>query len=132
MLDLLESLSVGVVDGFEIKAAMYADLDASPDHYDPEVFDQADLESFGDSWQFVGVEVSARRAGFTLGHASIWSCEYGLLAGKWFNPLTDHPVRSDDWVNGHGESLLREALDDAHRTLVEVNTPTIPVESETP
>ncbi|MGW4240949.1 hypothetical protein [Nocardia sp. NPDC004722] len=121
----LERLDLGVIGGFRIHARMVNDEDETPKRkYDPGLCDPELMAGWrADEWSFVGVLVTASRAGVALGEASVWSLEYGWHGGKYHNPLTDSPATQNDWVYGHGPSLIHEAITDAFETMAAIRKP---------
>lgn len=121
----IERLDLGVIDGFRIRAHMHYDEDETPERkYDPTLLDTELVQTWrADEWFFVGVTVYAGRAGVDLGEASVWSLEYGWLGGKYHNPLTDSPAAHEDWVYGHGPSLIHQAIVDALETMAAIRKP---------
>ena len=85
-MDIIDSVELGNVDGFELRAEIIPDDDSTPDEYG-ETYSRLALAAYqrGD-WNYVGIIVTASRAGIDLGSDSIWAVEYGLL------PLGDGEV----------------------------------------
>ncbi|MFC9995712.1 hypothetical protein [Nocardia sp. NPDC127526] len=124
----IERLDLGVIDGFRIHARMYGDEDESPERkYDPILCDPELMAGWrADEWFFVGVQVTASRAGVELGEASVWSLEYGWYDGRYHNPLTDSPATHEDWVYGNGPGLIHQAIADAFDTMAAIKKPPRP------
>jgi hypothetical protein len=118
-METLQTLTVGDVEGFEIRAAMVPDTDSTPD--DADCYDESDKAAWRNGeWGYVGIIVSAWRAGVELGEASLWGTEYGILDGRAINPLADDAANSAEWVHGYGPQLIREAISEARETLAKL------------
>ena len=102
-------------DGFEVTALLVPDTDSHADESwrDMDADTRAAYER-GD-WQYVGVLVTASRAGLDLGSDSILGSQYGSIPGVdgFVNPLTDtdYPYRAD---------LIDNAIADARMALAEL------------
>lgn len=102
-------------DGFEVTAVLVPDTDshADEDWRDMDADTVAAYER--GEWRYVGVIVSASRAGLDLGSDSIWGTQYGDIPGVagLVNPLTDAdwPYRAD---------LIDNAVAAARMTLAEL------------
>lgn len=122
--DIIDTRDFGVIDDFAITAYMVYDTITRPDDenvFDPCIFDAEDIARWKrDEWRFVGVVVHAARIGLTLGSSSIWGMELGQITpgGPDWNPLTtgDH----DTFANENGSGLIAAAIDDARKTLVQL------------
>lgn len=102
-MDIIDSIELGTVDGFDIRADLVPDEQyySEPDgDYSPDA-----VAAFrnGD-WHYVGIIVTASRAGIDLGSDSIWAVEYGTMpVGKWGYPPN---------VPAGGESRMIDPLRD--------------------
>ena len=117
MIDIIAEIdwSEFAPDGFEVTAVVVPDTDshAGEDWRSMDADTVAAYER-GD-WHYVGVIVTASRAGLDLGSDSIWGSQYGSIPGVdgFVNPLTDtdYPYRAD---------LIDNAIADARMTLAEL------------
>lgn len=107
----------GVHHGFEITAVLVPDTESDMDYRrecDDDDQDYVAAYDRGD-WNYVGVIVTASRAGVDLGSDSIWGSEYGMIPGvpRFVDPLTDedYPYRAD---------LIDNAVADARMKLSEL------------
>ncbi len=101
-------------DGFEVTAVLVPDTDSHADEDCSMDADTVAAYERGD-WHYVGVIVTASRAGLDLGSDSIWGSQYGSIPGVdgFINPLTDtdYPYRAD---------LIDNAVADARMALAEL------------
>lgn len=73
---MIDSKSLGVVDGFDIVAELWPDYEPSPDEYEDDMFSDKQREAFNrGEWSYVGIVVRANLRGFALGSASLWGIE---------------------------------------------------------
>lgn len=117
-MDIIDSITLDSVAGFDLRAEIVPDSDNSPDEY--ETYSRAALDAYerGD-WNYVGIIVTASRAGIDLGSDSIWAVEYGLL------PLGDgevseiiDPLRDEDGSLAYYRAdLIDNAVADARMQL---------------
>lgn len=115
----IDQKRIGNLDGFEIDARLVPDPDTDPRDYD--CYDADQVAAFRlDCWQFVGVIVSASRAGVELGSSSLWAVEYGDMPGvdDFVNPLAD--------VHDYVDDLIPEAIAEARKRLAELNCGDLP------
>ena len=108
---------VGVIDGFDIEAKLVPDVDTSPGEFD--CYSDGDIAAWkrGD-WSYVGTIVTASRVGVELGSSSLWGSEYGSRPGAgWVSPLDGE---GDEFINGYGPQLIREAIGEATAKLEEL------------
>ena len=136
---IVNSRTVGTVDGFDITAhtvpdnetSIYDYTDGANGPFDEDTTDpleQAVIAAFwrGD-WNYVGTVVTASRCGIELGSASIWGQECGTYPtapdgnGPFVDPL-DGTI--DTFANGYGPDLIAEAIDNAKAKLAEFTTTT--------
>jgi len=78
-MDIIDSIELGTVDGFDIRADLVPDTTyygGEPDgDYTPE-----QIAWFNDGdWYYVGIIVTASRAGTDLGSDSLWAVEAGTF-----------------------------------------------------
>jgi hypothetical protein len=114
----IESKHVGTVGGFEIDARIVEDEHTSADDYDCYTEDQIAAYRRGD-WGFVGTIVTASKAGIELGFDSLWASEHGFIPGVegFVSPLDGE---GDEFVNGYGPQMIREAVEQAEAKLAEL------------
>jgi len=115
----IDSRTIGTVDGFDIEAGLVYDPDNSVDDFD--CYSDEDRGAyFRDDWHYVGMVVTASKAGVTLGYSSLWGSEYGILPGVegWVSPLNGE---SEHFVNGYGPQLIAEAIAEAQVKIAEVS-----------
>jgi hypothetical protein len=123
---ILDSVDLGVTDGFTITAVTVPDDTAyeSPE----DVAEYADAEATAaawrnDEWGYVGIVVIASRAGVKLGTASIWAVESGSMPGVGdVDPLRD----KNGSLGYYGDDLTAEAVTEARRTLASLLQPSAP------
>lgn len=99
MSDIIDSIDLGTVDGFDIRADMFPDTTC----YD---------------WHYVGIIVTASRAGVDLGSDSIWGMQYGKLTPD--SPFVDPLTGIGPFANGYGPDLIDNAVADARLKLTEL------------
>lgn len=98
-------------DGFDLTVTLEPDDATTPDDFDS--YGAADVAAWhrGD-WSYVGVVVTASRAGVELGRASIWGTEAG------YSPGWDGYV--DAFASGYVDDLIDEAIDEARARLAKL------------
>jgi hypothetical protein len=70
-----------------------------------------------DLWMFVGIIVTASRAGIDLGSDSLWMVESGSMPGVgWIDPLRD----KDGSLACYREDMIGNAIADARLKLTEL------------
>lgn len=103
-MDIIDSIELGTVDGFDIRAITVPDHDYA-----------ADANNATDSarWDWVGIIVTASRAGIDLGSDSLWGveCERNVT-----NPLRD----ADGHLALYREDMVGNAVADARMTLIQL------------
>lgn len=113
----LEAIHLDSVDGFDIRAELYIDIDTQPDDFDCYDHDQA-VAWRNDDWMFVGTVITASHAGVDLASASMWGSEYGEFNGKTVSPLDG--AGTDDFAYGYGPDLIAEAVAEAKAKIAEL------------
>jgi hypothetical protein len=116
--DFFDHRTIGAVDGFDIEAGLVYDYDSTVK--DVECYDEETIAAYyRDEWHYVGIIITASKAGVVLGQASLWGSEYGILPGVdgWVSPLNGH---GDDFVNGYGPQLIAEAIAEAQAKIEEL------------
>lgn len=121
-METIASKYVGKVGGFDISARLVPDEETRTDDFD--CYTSADRQAWIDgSWQFVGIIITASKAGIVLGEASMWANEYGDLGydddgnAPSANPLDGD---GDEFVNGYGPQMIAEAIAQAKAKLAEL------------
>jgi hypothetical protein len=122
MQNIIETRDLGTIEGFHILAHIVPDEITSITDYayapssddDGPYSDEAISDYWAGHWCYVGTIVTASKAGVKLGETSLWGSEQGNLAGQWVSPLQGD---GDDFANGYGPMLIREAIDEARATL---------------
>ena len=123
---IIDSISLGTIDGFDIRAEIVPDaqqLEPEGD-YTPE---QIDWFNDGD-WQYVGLIVTASRAGVELGSDSLWNVECGTMPldnGEtdpckrlvFIDPLRD----SNGTLAAYRADMIDNAIADANLKLSELS-----------
>lgn len=116
----IDTRSLGQIDGFDVEARLEPDEDCTPDEvstaYSPE-----DVQAWrNDDWSYVSTIITASKNGVELGSSSLGGSEYGSLPGveDFVNPLKGD---GDDFVNGYGPELIREAVDEAKQAVESLN-----------
>ena len=125
---MIDSKILPSQDGFDLRAHTEYDSDSSPldsDCYTPK---QVSAFNQGD-WTYVGIIVTASRAGIDLGSASIWSIEAGMyvmtdendnvVSEKWIDPLDASD--EDSALAYYGPSLIAEAIAEAQKNIAAIN-----------
>jgi hypothetical protein len=117
-MEIIDSIELGTVDGFDIRADMVPDTAyySEPDgDYTPE---QAAAFANGD-WSYVGIIVTASRMETDLGSDSIYGMERGNLApgSPFVDPLTGI---GPEFANGYGPDMIDNAVADARLKLTEL------------
>jgi hypothetical protein len=111
--DAIETMSWGTVDGFDITARAVPDNDFGADAVVGFGLDVGAAYAAGE-FCYVGVIVTASRAGVALGSDSIWGSEYGTIPGVGVvNPLSD-----SDYM--YRADLIDNAVADARMRLTEI------------
>ncbi len=115
-MDIIDTADWGQVDGFDISAVIVPDIESHCDEdWRSMGADSTAAYNRGD-WSYVGVIVTASRAGVALGSDSIWGSEHGCIPGvaEFINPLTDtdYPYRAD---------LISNAIADARMSISAIN-----------
>lgn len=122
-MDIIDRKDLGVVDGFKLEAVIVPDFDASP--MEAECYSPADVEAWkNDSWSYVGTIVTASREGVELGSASLWASEYGWSPG-WDRYISPLDGEGDEFVNGYGNGLIKEAIEEAKKMVEKIQEPTV-------
>ena len=103
-MDIIDTIELGTVDGFDIRAITVPDHDYA-----------ADANNATDSarWDWVGIIVTASRAGIEMGSDSLWGveCERNVT-----NPLRD----SNGSLATYREDMVSNAIADARLKLTEM------------
>lgn len=104
MSDIIDSIDLGTVDGFDIRAITVPDHDYAAD---------ANTATDSARWDCVGIIVTASRAGIELGSDSLWGvkCERGVT-----NPLRD----DEGHLALYREDMVGNAIADARLKLTEL------------
>jgi hypothetical protein len=126
-MDIIDSIELGTVEGFDIRADMVPDTathHAEPDgDYTPE---QIDWFNDGD-WYYAGLIVTASRNGTDLGSDSLWAVEAGTMPLD--NGETDpckrlrniDPLRdADGSLDAYRADMIDNAIADARLKLTEL------------
>lgn len=114
----IDSKTVGVVDGFDITAGLVHDSDTTVDDFD--CYDEKAIAAYyRDEWHYVGIIITASKAGVVLGESSLWGSEYGILpdVDGWVSPLDGD---GENFVNGYGPELIAEAIAEAQAKIKEL------------
>jgi hypothetical protein len=120
-MDIIDSIKLGTVDGFDIRADMVPDTAyySEPDgDYTPE---QIAWFKAGD-WGYVGIIVTASRNGVDLGSDSLWAVDAGTMpfdipANQIFiDPLHD----SNGTLATYRADMIDNAIADARLKLTEL------------
>lgn len=127
MSNIIATRELGTIAGFEVRAHLEPDLDASPEDYD--CFDQADIDAWkNDQWEFVGVVVTASKEGIDLGTGYIGAVVHGQIGEKSVDALEDEPgfivnnvPDPDTFASGYGVGLVSDAIAAAKAKLAELN-----------
>lgn len=123
-MDIIDTLELGTVDGFDIRADIVPDdtaLDGGP-------CDVADYPANvvrawrDDRWMFVGIIVTASRAGVDLGSDSIWMVERGDIPSEdGASTVEIDPLRDEDGSLAYYRGdLIDNAIADARLKLTEL------------
>jgi hypothetical protein len=113
--------SLGRIAGFDITAHIEADEASSITDYAylaPGIdspYDQATIDAYhaGD-WGYVGIVITAKRAGVELAEVSLWGCECGTMPSGYISPLDGD---GDEFANGYGPELIAEVIASAQTVL---------------
>jgi hypothetical protein len=114
--------SLGRIAGFDITAHIEPDEASSITDfaYDPpgidSPYDQATIDAYhaGD-WGFVGIVITASKAGAELCEVSLWGCECGTMPnGGYVSPLDGD---GDEFANGYGPELIADVIAGAQTVL---------------
>ena len=105
---------LGRIAGFDITAHIEMDEASSITDfaYDPAAiespYSQADIDAYhaGD-WGYVGIVITASKAGVELAEMSLWGCECGTMPNGYVSPLDGH---GDEFANGYGPGLIAEVI----------------------
>jgi hypothetical protein len=96
-MDIIDSIDLGTVDGFDIRAITVPDHDYAAD---------ANAATDSARWDWVGIIVTASRAGIELGSDSLWGveCERNVT-----NPLRDKDGTLDTYCGDMIENAVADA-----------------------
>lgn len=116
----IDSIDLGTVEGFDIRAELVPDDTAFDSPTDVADYQPDTIQAWhnGD-WYYVGIIVTASRAGVDLGSDSVWMMEYGNLTPD--SPFVD-PLKGigPEFANGYGPDLIDNAIADARLKLTEL------------
>jgi hypothetical protein len=109
---IITSKDLGKHEEFDLEATLSPDYDSTP--YDADCYDSETIAGWkSDQWSYVGAVVTASREGVELGEASLWGLEYGMLCGRFIDPL-------DEDLNGYQSDLIDEAITEARTKLAKL------------
>ena len=118
MQTLIDRISAGTIDGYELWLEIEADEFAYPD--DDEGLTPKQIQAYNENhWHYAIATVSAVKHGVTLGQASYGMLQYGVL------PITDEQdniierrlIEAKDIDNYVGSELAGEAISQAEEVI---------------
>ena len=114
----LDSIELGTVEGFDIRAEIVTTEDAPDGDYPADV-----MLAYGEGeWQIVDLIVTASRGGVTLGSDTLGGVEYGQFPKPnsrdwyWVDPLRD----SNSTLSCYRADMIDNAIADARLKLTEL------------
>jgi len=113
---IIDSIDLESRDGFDLRASIVPD-DHCGDTPDGDYTDeQIDAYRAGD-WRYVGLIVTASRAGIDLGSDSLWAVEEGVYPTAGGERIVIDPLGQDGSLSYYGEDMIGNAIADARMTL---------------
>ena len=118
--------NLGNIQGFDISAHIEPDEASSITDWaynlpgDESPYTQADIDAYhrGD-WGYVGIVITASKAGAQLAEVSLWGCECGTMSNGYISPIDGD---GELFANGYGPQLIDDVIDGAKivlRTLID-------------
>jgi hypothetical protein len=117
-MDIIDSIELGTIEGFDIRADIVQDDTALDTPLDVAEYQPDTVEAWlNEEWMFVGIIVTASRAGTDLGSDSIWMVERGDIPGIGdVDPLRD----KDGSLDCYRADMIDNAIADARLKLTEL------------
>jgi hypothetical protein len=116
----IDSIDLGIVDGFQIHAELFDDPTYYGDGPDGDYSDEQIAAYRAGDWYYTVIVVTASRAGHKLGSDTLGLVEYGTIPGAGeIDPLNDEHGS----LAAYRADMVDNAVADARMTLSQINDP---------